>query len=312
MLPLHRPVGRTGLQVMPLGLGTAPLGNLYAPVPDARARDTVRVALDAGLRFFDTAPLYGAGLAERRLGAALAAVPRDRYVLSTKVGRLVDAAGRIVPAYSREGVLRSIEASLGRLGVERLDVVHIHDPDDHFREAVEDMFPVLSDLRAQGVIGAIGAGMNQWQMLWEFAQNAEFDCFLLAGRYTLLEQTAVDFLAHCQERGIGILIGGAFNSGILATGPVPGAKYNYSDAPEEVLARARWLQAICDRHGVPLRTAALRFCLAHPAVTAVVAGAAHPVELADHVAALEAEIPAELWADLRREGLLATDTPTPA
>ena len=306
-----RPLGSTALQVTPLGLGTAPLGHLYVPISDEQAAATVQAALAAGVRLFDTAPLYGGGLAERRLGAALRGVPRERYVVSSKVGRLIDEGGRVVPAYSRDGVLRSIEASLRRLGIDRLDVVHIHDPDEHYREALEQMFPVLADLRGQGVIGAVGAGMNRWEMLAEFARHADFDCFLLAGRYTILEHAAAKFLADCRDRGVGIFLGGAFNSGILATGAVPGAKYNYSDASAAVLARVRRIEAVCARHGVPLRRAALRFCLANPAVTAVVAGAASPAELADHVGSLDAAVPADLWSDLRAEGLLDAGVPVP-
>ena len=215
--------------------------------------------------------------------------------------------------YSRDAVLRSFESSLERLGIDRIDIVLIHDPDDHQHEALETAFPTLAELRSQGVIGAIGAGMNQWQMLAHFARNADFDCFLLAGRYTLLEQTALDdFLPLCVEKQISVFTGGVYNSGILALGPDhPAATYNYAPAPPEIADRARRIAAVCDRHGVPLQVAAANFPLGHPAVTALLIGGESPTQFSETVAALRTPIPAALWADLKAEGLLREDAPSP-
>lgn len=307
-------LGRPGFVASRLGLGTAPLAmpELFGNVAEEQAQATVRAALERGGRFFDTAPFYGAGGSEQRLGRALAGVPRDRYVLASKVGRLITAAGGVVFNYSRDGILRSVEDSLRRLQVDRIDILHIHDPDDHYRQALTEAFPTLADLRSQGVIKAVGAGMNQWQMLADLARHADFDCFLLAGRYTLLEQTALGFLSRCQSKGIHIFLGGVHNSGILATGPRPGARYNYAPAPPGVLERAGKLAAACARHGVALGTAALQFAAAHPAVAVTLTGAAAPAELEQNIAALQAPIPAALWAELRAEGLLDPAAPTPA
>jgi len=305
------PVGRTQLRVPRFGLGTAPIGNLYAPLPEDQAVETIRYAFKHGINFVDTAPLYGAGLSERRIAAAVAGIPRDQYVLSTKVGRLVQPDGRVTFNYSRDEVRRSIEASLERLKLDRIDILLIHDPDNHYQIALNEAFPTLADLRSQGVIQAVGAGMNQWQMEMEFARNADFDCFLLAGRYTLLEQTSLEFLAFCQSRQISIFLGGVYNSGILATGPQPGAKYNYADAPPHILEKAGRLKTICDRYNVPLNVAALQFPLAHPAVTSILVGAISPAEVEANLKALQTPIPAELWADMQTEGLLAAGTPLP-
>lgn len=308
--PDTRPVGRTGLTVSRIGFGTAPIGR--ATVPEADAIAAAESALAAGVTLFDTAPLYGAGRAERLLGAALRGVPRDSYVLSTKVGRIVTPDGRIVRADTRDGVLRSIEASLARLGVGRLDIVLLHDPDDHEREALDAVFPALAELRSQGVIRAIGAGMNQWEMPARFARAADFDCFLLAGRYTLLEQTAAaTFLPLCRERGIGVFLGGVYNSGVLATGPTERATYNYKPLPPGVRERVGRIAATCERFGVPLHTAATQFPLAHPAVTSAVLGAVSPAEVAANLAALTDPVPQALWDALREDGLLDPAAPTP-
>jgi D-threo-aldose 1-dehydrogenase len=294
-----------------LGLGTVPIGGSLGAVSEVQAIDTVRAALDAGVTLIDTAPLYGVGRSERLLGEALAGVPRERYVLSTKVGRLLEPDGSWRFDFSRDAALRSLDSSLERLKLDRVDIVLVHDPDDHEQEALAGAFPALAELRAQGVIGAIGAGMNQWQMEEHLARNVDVDCFLLAGRYTLLEQGALEFLELCRERQIGVFLGGVFNSGILATGARPGARYQYADAPPEILARAGQIEAICARHGVQLYVAAAQFPLAHPAVTAVVLGAASPAEMRANRAALAAELPPGLWADLRSAGLLREDAPTP-
>ncbi len=209
-------------------------------------------------------------------------------------------------------MLRSFEESLQRLGLERVDILHIHDPDEYYREALDVVFPVLADLRRQGVIRAVGAGMNQWGMLADFARNADFDCFLLAGRYTLLEQGALDeLLPLCEEKDIGVFLGGVFNSGILATGASPGAKYNYADAPPEVLEKVSRIEAVCARHDVPLHVAALQFPLAHPAISSLVVGARSTEEMQANMAALWTAIPEDLWEELRAEGLLHEEAPVP-
>jgi D-threo-aldose 1-dehydrogenase len=318
------PLGRTGLRITRLGLGTAPIGGLFSEVGENAAKATVEHAYAAGLRFFDTAPLYGHGLSESRLGRVLASRPRDDFVLATKVGRLLrdvriaeDTLYRGTPPvnpifdFSYDGVLRSVEESLERLGLDRIDVLHIHDPDDHYEEALRGAFPALARLREEGVIGAVGAGMNQVELLERFALEAEFDCFLVAGRYTLLDQSALaTLLPLCEERKIGVIIGGVYNSGILAD-PVPGSTFDYHPASPDVLARAQSLKAVCDRHDMPLMAAALQFPLAHPAVTTVLVGARSTQELDQSLELVTAAIPSDLWAELRREGLLPENAPTP-
>jgi len=215
--------------------------------------------------------------------------------------------------FSRDGVLRSLESSLQRLKLDRVDILLLHDPDTHYDQAMQEAYPTLRELRSQGVVEAIGAGMNQWEMLLRFAKEGDFDCFLLAGRYTLLEQGALpQFLSYCREKGISVIIGGPYNSGILASDLTEGAKYNYRDAPPEVLAKARRIKTICDQHGVPLKAAALQFVLAHPAVAAVIPGARTPQEVEENFRLLQHPIPAALWQDLKREGLLEATAPTPA
>ncbi len=209
-------------------------------------------------------------------------------------------------------MLRSLESSLKRLKLDQVDLLLIHDPDDHPEEALDEAFPTLLELRQQGVIRAIGSGMNQWQVLTRFAQEADFDCFLLAGRYTLLEQTSLDFLELCRSKGIGIMLGGVFNSGILAMGAVPGATYNYAPAPTEIMQKTAAIAAICARHGVALNAAALQFAQAHPAISSLVIGAIHPDEIAANLAARQIQLPAALWADLQEAGLIQADAPLPS
>ena len=310
-------VGITELQVSRLGMGTAPIGNLYTPIDDEGALETVRRSYENGIRFFDTAPLYGAGEAERRLGAALQGVPRDEVIIQTKVGRIVRPDGSIYFDYTRDGVLKSLEDSLERLGMDRVDILLVHDPDYenaevHYRQAMDESFPALLELREQGVIDAVGAGMNQWEMEWEFAKNIDINCFLLAGRYTLLEQTSLDFLDWCTENDVSIFLGGVYNSGILATGPVSGAKYNYEDAPEEILAKAGSLQEITNRHGVPLHVAALHFAGAHPAIASLVIGSATAAEADDNRTIWDVGVPAAMWQELQDSGLIAAAAPLPA
>ena len=309
----ERPLGSRGLRVTALGLGCAPLGNLYRSIDDESAAAVVDSAWDAGIRFFDTAPLYGNGLSEVRVGAALAKRARDEFVLSTKVGRLLRApqgggTSRSifvdVPdldpqyAYSRDAILRSIEESLSRLGFDRIDVVHVHDPDDHEDEALAGAFPALLELRDQGVVGAVGCGMNQWQMLDRFVQRVDLDCVLLAGRYSLLDRSGGEvLLPRCIERGVGVVIGGVFNSGLLAD-PVANTTYDYVEAPESVLTRARQLADVSAARGVSITAAALQFALRHEAVSSVVIGAQTVGEVEEDVLAALAPVPDDLWSDL--------------
>ncbi len=309
----HNTTPRGQVEVTRIGLGTGFLVGLFQIDEQADAGSTVRAALDCGITFFDTAPLYGRGQAERALGDALQGVPRDQYVLQTKAGRTIDGYD-----FSRDGILRSVENSLKLLKTDRLDSVLVHDPDqdppaqpDFYQQALDEAFPALYDLRAQGVIKMVGAGMNQWQMEFEFARHADVDCFLLAGRYTLLEQTSLEFLDFCGRKGISIWLGGVFNSGILATGPREGARYQYKNAPSQIMAKATKIDAVCSRHGVPLRVAALHFALAHPAVKAAVLGAQKAEEVHANVAALDTAVPAALWAELKAEGLIEPNSPTP-
>ncbi|MER7482551.1 aldo/keto reductase [Streptomyces sp. NPDC126510] len=323
-------LGSTGVRVTELSFGAAGIGNLFRPIADEAACAAVDAAWDAGIRTFDTAPHYGLGLSERRLGAALRDRPRDTYTVSTKVGRLLEpnpqggrgddlANGfavsdthRRVWDFSADGVLRSLEASLQRLGLDRVDVALLHDPDDHADQALREAYPALERLRDEGVIGAIGVGMNQCALPARFLRETGIDVVLLAGRYTLLEQEALaEMLPEAAARGRSVIIGGVFNSGLLIA-PEPGAMYDYAPAPQPVLDRALRLKAVAERHGVPLRSAALHFPHGHPAVASVLTGARSAEEVRDTVDQLRHPVPAALWDELRAEGLLAPDTPTPA
>lgn len=311
-------LGSTPVHVSRLALGSAPLGGMLHSVPDQVATDVVQTALDAGLTYVDTAPHYGRGVAEERLRQALAGRPRDSFVLSTKVGRLiVPAEGpadtaefhdagttKAVFDFSADGVKRSLADSLERLGLDRVDVVLIHDPDDHVDEAIGEAYPVLAEWRDQGVVGAIGVGMNQGAVPTRFVRETDIDCVLLAGRYTLIDQAGqADILPAAAERGVSIIIGGVFNSGVLAD-PRPDATFNYHQAPADLIERARAIRDVCTEHGVTLPAAALRFPQAHPAVTTVLMGARSTDEVAGNLAAFDAEIPLALWADLGERGLL--------
>jgi D-threo-aldose 1-dehydrogenase len=287
-----RPLGRRGPQVTGLGLGTAPIGNMFTGVTDDDAQATVDAAWDGGLRYFDTAPLYGHGTSERRLGKALRSRPRDEYVLATKVGRVLDPAGAeraptifrdigdLEPRfdYSRDAVLRSLEESMVRLGLDRVDVALVHDPDDHEDDALTHAFPALVQLRDEGVVRAIGAGMNQHEMLRRFVEQVDLDCVLLAGRYSLLDQGGADLLDACASRGVGVVVGGVFNTGVLVD-PDVHQTYDYESASPEVIGRARRLRDACRTHGVALGAAALQFAGRHPAVTTVLVGARSPAEI---------------------------------
>ena len=295
-----------------LGLGSAPLGGLFTAVSDEEAHRVVEASWQAGIRFFDTAPLYGHGAAEKRFGEVLRTKPRDEFVLATKVGRLLrpDAppepgqvyagAPEVNPVFdfSYDGVMRSVEESLGRLGLDRVDVLHIHDPDDHYEEALAGAYRALDRLRAEGMIGAVGAGMNQSDMLVRFAREAHFDCFLLAGRYTVLDRGgARELLPLCLEREIAIIAGGVFNSGVLAN-PQPGSTFNYRAAPADVVVRAQELAAVCERHGVDLKAAAIQFPLRHPAVATVLTGCRSVAEVEENVRMFQTPVPDELWREL--------------
>jgi D-threo-aldose 1-dehydrogenase len=312
-----------------LSLGCSQLGNLHHAIDDDAAAATVDAAWDEGVRYFDTAPHYGLGLSERRLGAALASRPRADYAVSTKVGRLLEplpvvrgqdpegfavaATHRRVWDFSRDGVRRSLEDSLQRLGLDRVDIAYLHDPDDHLEQALAAGYPALEELRDEGVVAAIGAGMNNASLLSELARNTDVDLVMLAGRYTLLEQGALDdLLPVCERRGIGVVAAGIFNSGVLArTNPTEEATYDYARAPAEVLDRARRIAAVCERHGTSLPEAAIAFPLGHPAVVSVCVGARSPEQVRRNARLLGAAIPHALWDELREEGLLHPDAPVP-
>ncbi|MDI2028064.1 aldo/keto reductase [Saccharopolyspora sp. TS4A08] len=309
------------MRVSPWGFGGAVIGNLYREVDDDTAAATVDAAWNAGVRYFDTAPHYGLGLAERRLGAALAGHPRHEFAVSTKVGRILDpvdnprgtrddAAGFAVPAdfarrwdFSADGVRRSLESSADRLGLDHVDLVLLHDPDDHWQQAVDEAYPALHDLRAQGVIGAIGVGMNQWPMLHRFATETDVDAVMLAGRFTPLDSSGEPLLDECARRGVSVLVAGVFNGGLLATDdPAAHAVYDYRPAPPQLVARAQRLAEICHRRGVSLPQAAIAFARRHPAVASVVLGARTPDEVRGHAEAFDAPVPEELWEDLVEAG----------
>jgi D-threo-aldose 1-dehydrogenase len=282
---------------MRLGLGCAPLGGLYTGVSEADARATIDAAWDAGIRFYDVAPLYGSGLSERRLGAALAQRPRDEYVLSTKVGRLL-VDGEPVFDFSRDGVRRSLEESLQRLGLERVDVLLIHDPEDHMEQALHEALPALRELREQGVVRAIGAGMNFPEPLLRLAREG-IDCVLMAGRYTLLDRSGAGLLDACGELGVDVIAGGVFNSGLLAGGTT----FNYEPAPPELLERARAVFAECERRGVSSTAAALQFPLTHPAVERVLIGARNPAELREDLDAFSTPLDAQTVSAIAASGV---------
>jgi D-threo-aldose 1-dehydrogenase len=326
------PLGRTGLRVTRLGFGGASIGGLFSAVTDEDAVATVEHAWELGIRTFDVAPLYGFGAAERRMGVGLRGRPRDEFVLETKVGRLVQPLDAI-PAgadvddqdanyaraepvglvfdYSADGVRRSIEESLQRLGLDRIDIALIHDPDDHWETAIDGAWPALARMRDEGTIRAVGVGMNQSAMLARFAREGDFDVFLLAGRYTLLDQEALgELLPLCVERGVAVFVGGVMNSGVLAD-PRPGSRFNYQPAPAAVVERARRLAAVCERHGVPLRAAAIQFPLAHPAVRSLIAGVRRIDHLDEYPELMRRPIPDDLWAELRAERLIAPEAPVP-
>ncbi len=322
-----RTVGHSNIAVTQLGLGGGPLAGLFSEVSEDQALTTIERAAALGIRLFDTAPLYGFGRSERRMGRALAQLDRSSYVLSSKVGRLLAPLSegeeissnfarpprfRPVFDFSYDGVMRSFESSLERLSVGRIDILYVHDPDDYFDEAMTGAYPALKQLRSSGAVRAIGAAMNQSEMLCRFARCCDFDCFLLASRYTLLDQSALaEFLPLCLEKSIAVVIGGPFNSGILATGAIQGAKYEYKDASTDVLERVRQIEAICTTYDVALKAAALQFPVAHPAVCAVIPGCRSPQEMEEIYRLAAVGIPGEFWDALRRQRLIREDAPTP-
>ena len=334
----RRRIGRTKLEVSVFGFGAAPIGGFRATITEAQATATIEAAVQEGVSFFDTSPFYGYGRSELRVGAVLRQLPRERFVLSTKIGRVMRPMkdGEVIPGlrpnglpfaprfdYSYDGVMRSLEHSLLRLGLSRVDILFIHDVDfwslkdealleKHFKEAMDGGYRALDELRRTGVISAFGCGLNDAGMCARFARAGDFDCMLLAGRYTLLEQGALaDFMPLAEKKNISVVIGGPYNSGILTGNVKPGAKYDYADAPVEILEKAKRIEAVCARHDVPLAAAAIQFPLAHPAVAAVIPGALNPGEVQANAALLRRPIPAALWQELRHEKLLDPAAPVP-
>jgi len=313
---LTRPLGRTALAVTELGFGSAPIGNLFTALTDATATDAVDTAWRCGIRYFDTAPQYGHGLAERRLGAALAARPRDEFVVSTKVGRLVvpNTTGRSMAEvfaipddtalhrdYSADGVRRSLDASLQRLGLDRVDIVLVHDPDDFVDQAIGETIPALVRLRDEGVIGAVGVGMNQWQAPLRMVEQTDVDVVMIAGRWTLIDRSAAPLLAACRERGVGVLAAAPYNSGLLATDePRADATFDYQPADRQKVELARGYAALAAQHGVTLPELAVQFPLRDPATTAVVAGMRTPDEVRACVARLQRAVPDAAWQAVGR------------
>lgn len=329
--------GRAGFDVTAFSFGTASLGNLFKPIDEATSDAMIRQSWEAGVRYFDTAPFYGHGLAELRLGHSLRWKNRDDYVLSTKVGRVLKparrsaidftpwteaAANRLEFDYSYDGTMRAFEDSLQRLALEHVEILFIHDIDkftrgpaqpEVFREAMDGCWRALESLRRQGAVKAIGVGVNEWEVCHAALLEHDFDCFLLAGRYTLLEQEALnDFLPLCEKRDVAVVVGGGFNSGILATGAKPGAKYNYSPAPDHVMKRVAAIEDVCKAFDVPLPAAALQFVVAHPAVASFCAGTRTPEQLQQNIAWFSQPIPSDFWSALKKKGLLREDAPVPA
>jgi D-threo-aldose 1-dehydrogenase len=327
-----------GLTFTELGFGTAPLGNLYRAIGGDEAQEILDRAWKGGVRYYDTAPLYGLGLSETRLNRFLRGKNRDDYVLSTKIGRLMQVCAPQdrsgfgkwfdVPArqevydYSYDGVMRSLEFSFERLGIDRVDILWAHDlcisthgskaaSDARIEELMSSGYDAMISLRDQGVVKAIGGGINEWEVCQTLAERGDFDLFLLPGRYTLLEQESLDsFLPLCESRGIGIVIGGPYNSGILASGPKPGAFYNYEPAPPPILEKVGKIEAVCQSHGVSLIDAAFQFPLMNKSVVSVIPGGQSVEQMAGNLSAAEAVIPPALWTDLKAQGLMREDAPT--
>jgi D-threo-aldose 1-dehydrogenase len=333
-----RKFGRVDLSVTDMGFGAAPIGNFLKPISEEVSDGMVQHAWNAGMRYFDTAPYYGHGLSEARLGQSLRWKPRDEFVISSKVGRVLKAKPRhsidfkpwvdglpfeCVFDYTYDGTMRSFEDSLQRLGLEHIDIIFIHDADVfthgpekqkvYFKQAMEGCYPALQKLKQQGVVKAIGIGVNNWDVMLDFMKQGDFDCLLMAGRYTLLEQEPLDeLLPLCVKRGAAVVIGGGLNSGILATGAVPGAKYNYAPAPAHILEKVRNIEEVCKSHGVPLPAAALQFLLAHPAVVSHVPGTRNLEQMKQNIDWISHPIPPQFWAEMKTRGLLRKDAPAPS
>jgi D-threo-aldose 1-dehydrogenase len=328
--------GRVDLDVTAFGFGTAPIGNIFREIDEATSDGMVQKSWDAGIRYYDTAPMYGHGLSELRTGQSLRWKNRDDFVLSSKVGRLlrprrrdqIDFAPWTNAApfeaefdYSYDGAMRSFEDSLQRLALESIDILFIHDIDvftrgdeqpEVFKQAMDGTWKALEKLRDEGSVKAIGVGVNEWQVCQAALEQRDFDCFLLAGRYTLLEQDSLDtFLSLCEDRNAAVVIGGGFNSGILATGAIEGAKYNYAPAPPEIMEKVKKIEVVCTSHNVPLPAAALQFVVAHPAIPSFIAGTRTVEQLEQNLDWFSQLIPGEFWADLKSKGLLREDAPVP-
>lgn len=328
--------GRVDLEVTSFGFGTAPIGNIFREIDEETSDGMIQSAWDAGIRYYDTAPMYGHGLSELRTGQSLRWKNRDDFVLSSKVGRVLKPARRsdinfepwtnAAPFtmhfdYSYDGVMRAFEDSLQRLALERMDICFIHDIDvftrgdeqpEVFEQAMDGAWKALESLKNQGVVKAIGVGVNEWEVCHAALERRDFDCFLLAGRYTLLEQDSLDkFLPLCEERGAAVVVGGGFNSGILATGAKEGAKYNYAPAPADIMDKVSKIEAVCAEYNVPLPAAALQFVVAHPAIPTFMAGTRTVQQLEQNLKWFSHDIPTQFWADLKVKGLLREDAPVP-
>ncbi len=331
-----RPLGNSRVNLTALGCGGTAIGNMYNAVTEDDAQATLRSAWNAGVRYYDTAPLYGHGLSEHRFGTAFRSFGPEPFVFSTKVGwRLNPARGADLGAglfkgvppftrsldYSYDGTMRSFEDSLQRLGRDRIDILLLHDCDRRnqgdefparFKEAMAGAYKALIKLRDEGVVKAIGCGLNEWEACEAFARAGDFNCFLLAGRYTLLDQESLDtFLPLCASRGIGIILGGPYNSGILITGAVAGALYDYVPAKPDIMDRVRRIEEVCKRHKVPLKAAALQFPLHHPVITSVIPGMRYPAEVHENISLVNHPIPDAFWQDLRSAGLIRAEAPVP-
>ncbi|MCB8882227.1 aldo/keto reductase [Acidisoma cellulosilytica] len=334
-----RRIGKTNLHVTELGIGGTPFGNMYRPMEPRDVTATVATAMDVGIRYFDTAPVYGFGLSETRLGEGIRDLPRQDIVVSSKVGyslvpispsELKPQLWAEPPAmradfdYTRDAVLRGVEESLKRLKTPYIDMLAIHDPDEavdvgagidpfsksHFKAAMDGAFPTLAELRAQGVIKAIGVGINQWQMLCDFAEAGDFDYFLLAGRYTLLDQDSMDrLLPLCEKRSISLIVGGPYNSGILATGAIPSATYDYRPASDAIKDKTKAIEAVCGRYGIPLQAAALQFPLLNPLVASIIPGARSVEEVRANAQYVRHPIPPDFWLELKSAGLIDPRSP---
>ena len=328
--------GRVDLEVTPFSFGAAPIGNIFTPIDEQTSDAMIQHAWDAGVRYYDTAPMYGHGLSELRCGHSLRWKNRDEFVLSSKVGRILKpqkrsaidftpwnnaAPNEMVFDYSYDGTMRAFEDSLQRLALERMDICFIHDIDvftrgaeqpEVFKTAMDGCWRALEKLRNEGTVKAIGVGVNEWEVCYEALKQRDFDCFLLAGRYTLLEQESLDqFLPLCEERHAAIVIGGGFNSGILATGAQKGAKYNYAPAPEDIMQRVAAMEKVCQEYDIPLAAAAMQFVLAHPAIVSFIAGTRTVEQLQKNLDWFTHPIPTPFWSELKRQNLLREDAPTP-